>query len=154
MLYTYVPPFFTFSMFNEMFWTLYYLIPWMPFPKSHAYTSVVLLILLSMKANLLFSYTVIVYNVYNGIGLTHKFADRVIRLPWSILSIWRAGVFLFAIGSRSRCMVTMVSANSMTGSLCRWIAVAFIRGFHVHSISFLILFPLFMTIFPYLFIFL
>ena len=77
------------NVFNEMYWTLYYSIPWMPFSKFHVYISVVLLILLSMRANLLFSYPFIVYNVYNGIGLAHKFADRVIRFPWSLLSIWQ-----------------------------------------------------------------
>ena len=62
------------------------------------------------------------------VGLAHIFADRVIRLPRASPLVtfhpfYQADVLLYAIGNRPGCTMTMVRARSMTGPLCRWIAI-------------------------------
>ena len=86
-----------------------------------------------MKAYLLFPF----FTVY-GVQCIYRVRPCICRQsetsPLVIFHLFdQAGVFLYAIGNRPGCMVMMVRTHSMTGSLCRWVAVTY-NGYFMYTI--------------------
>ena len=91
-----------------------------------------------MKAYLLFSFTV--YCV-QCIGLAHKFADRVIRLPWSYSSIWLGRCFSLCHWEPSR-VYSDDGACSLYDRITLPVNYCYIHnGYFMYINNFLIFFP-------------